>query len=535
MAENTVFHTLRDKGRLDFSEAKNEKENEETHLPSPSTSRKVKTLGESLNKGKGKEEIVSFKDIDLKVYNDPVHGHIQTNKVCQLIVDTPQFQRLRFLRQLGMGYFVFPGAAHNRFEHSLGTCYLAGIFVRTLRSNQPFLGITERDILCVEIAALCHDLGHGILSHFYDQHFMRKYKEECIETREERSVMMFEYLLSSNNLYREDGSGILSTTYKFRDKDIEFIKEQILGKKKYNDNGKWALTGRGKEKEYLYEIVSNKRNGIDVDKFDCIARDCHHLGIKNNFDYFRYMKFARVIEVDGQMQICSREKELNNLYNMFYTRYTLYKLAYQHKVKIAIEAMVNKALEIADPHMELEGFRKKTYQLSECHKDPAALMRLTDNILFEILYSNDAKLAESKKMIERIFSRKLYQTAFESKIILPDDLEQYGGENEDDIKNSIIKEVSNKLKDKDFIVDIVRRDFELSENYSLDRLNVYRKGNVYQASQLKPNEMSKILAPRNEREVEVRVYCTSTDEAKVNVIKDACQQVLHRNRLVANQ
>ena len=55
-----------------------------------------------------------------QVFNDPIHGHIELHPLCVKIIDTPQFQRLRFLKQLGSCYFVYPGATHNRFEHSLG-------------------------------------------------------------------------------------------------------------------------------------------------------------------------------------------------------------------------------------------------------------------------------------------------------------------------------------------------------------------------------------------------------------------------------
>lgn len=58
----------------------------------------------------------------------------------------------------------------------------------------------------------------------------------------------------------------------------------------------------------VLQIVANKRNGIDVDKWDYFARDCHGLGIKNNFDHHRFMKFSRVLNVDGTLQICSRDK-----------------------------------------------------------------------------------------------------------------------------------------------------------------------------------------------------------------------------------
>jgi len=55
-----------------------------------------------------------------KVFNDPIHGHIELHPLMVRIIDTPQFQRLRYIKQLGGGYYVFPGAAHNRFEHSIG-------------------------------------------------------------------------------------------------------------------------------------------------------------------------------------------------------------------------------------------------------------------------------------------------------------------------------------------------------------------------------------------------------------------------------
>ena len=55
-----------------------------------------------------------------KVFNDSIHGHVELHPLLVKIIDTPQFQRLRNIKQLGGGYFVFPGASHNRFEHSIG-------------------------------------------------------------------------------------------------------------------------------------------------------------------------------------------------------------------------------------------------------------------------------------------------------------------------------------------------------------------------------------------------------------------------------
>jgi deoxynucleoside triphosphate triphosphohydrolase SAMHD1 len=105
-----------------------------------------------------------------KVVNDPIHGHIQLDSQQLQFIDTPQFQRLRELHQLGSSYFVFLGASHRRFEHSigslfkeafigLGVSYLAQKLVSHLQEVQPELEISPRDASCVKIAGLCHDLG----------------------------------------------------------------------------------------------------------------------------------------------------------------------------------------------------------------------------------------------------------------------------------------------------------------------------------------------------------------------------------------
>uniref|UniRef100_A0AAZ1X6P1 HD domain-containing protein n=1 Tax=Oreochromis aureus TaxID=47969 RepID=A0AAZ1X6P1_OREAU len=106
-----------------------------------------------------------------QVFNDPIHGHIELPPLLVKIIDTPQFQRLRNIKQLGGGYFVFPGASHNRFEHSIGVGYLAGELAKALKVKQPELNISDRDVLCVQIAGLCHDLGHGPFSHLFDGMF----------------------------------------------------------------------------------------------------------------------------------------------------------------------------------------------------------------------------------------------------------------------------------------------------------------------------------------------------------------------------
>ena len=90
-------------------------------------------------------------------FNDPIHGHMEFDPLLVKIIHTPSFQRMKNIKQLGGSYWIFPGASHNRFEHSLGTAHLAGMMIERLRDvgdGRDY--VTDEDVLCVKIAALCH-------------------------------------------------------------------------------------------------------------------------------------------------------------------------------------------------------------------------------------------------------------------------------------------------------------------------------------------------------------------------------------------
>ena len=109
----------------------------------------------------------------IKIFQDDIHGPIEICSFGSKIIDTPEFQRLRNIKQLGSGYYVFPSASHNRFEHSIGTAHLARSLINEIATNQPELGITLEQKINVELAGLCHDLGHGPFSHIYDDIYLK--------------------------------------------------------------------------------------------------------------------------------------------------------------------------------------------------------------------------------------------------------------------------------------------------------------------------------------------------------------------------
>uniref|UniRef100_A0A8C9CXY9 Deoxynucleoside triphosphate triphosphohydrolase SAMHD1 n=1 Tax=Panthera leo TaxID=9689 RepID=A0A8C9CXY9_PANLE len=430
----------------------------------------------------------------MKVINDPIHGHIELHPLLIRIIDTPQFQRLRYIKQLGGSYYIFPGASHNRFEHSLGVGYLAGCLVRALREKQPELQISERDVLCVQIAGLCHDLGHGPFSHMFDGRFIPLARPDVEWTHEQGSVKMFEHLVNSNGL-----KAVMEHYGLIPEEDICFIKEQITGPLESPiKDSLWPYKGRPKEKSFLYEIVANKRNGIDVDKWDYFARDCHHLGIQNNFDYQRFIKFARVCEVDDRKRICTRDKEVGNLYDMFHTRTSLHRRAYQHKVGNIIDTMITDAFLKADPYIEIVGAEGKKYHISTAIDDMDAFTKLTDNIFLEILYSSDPKLDAAREILKKIECRNLYKYVGETKPKgttkiekenykrLPEDL---AGSKPTDIL------IETELKAEDFIVDVINMDYGMEDKNPIDHVRFYCKSDLSKAVRITKDQDSDVVAP----------------------------------------
>uniref|UniRef100_A0A9J7YS89 HD domain-containing protein n=1 Tax=Cyprinus carpio carpio TaxID=630221 RepID=A0A9J7YS89_CYPCA len=460
------------------------------------------------------------KDV-MKIFNDPIHGHMELHPLLVKIIDTPQFQRLRHIKQLGGIYLVYPGASHNRFEHSLGVAYLAGCLVKILHDNQPELNITKHDFLCVQIAGLCHDLGHGPISHSFDGRVIPKAKKikrskglpDDIPEKwkhEQMSILMFDDIVKSLKAENED----VLKEHGLDDKDVTFIKELIEGAK----TSEWTYKGRDEDKSFLYEIVANKQNGIDVDKWDYFARDCHHLGIRNSFDHQRLLKFARVCEVKGRNHICFRDKEADNVYDMFRTRYTLHRQAYQHKMGYIIDTMFAEALIRADRDLH-EGKPEDMLKISEAIKTADDYSKLTDEIFEQISSSTADNLKEARDILNKIVRRKLPKFVGEARLT---ENSMSKEELTETWKAAVHKyepaDPTVSLSADDFSVYVVDLDHGMKDKNPIEKVYFYSKRKPNEASPIKDYQLSSFLPQRFNEEL-VRVYYKTTDGNKEELKK----------------
>ena len=326
-----------------------------------------------------------------KIY-DTIHGFIPISKNIQKIIDTPEFQRLRDLKQLGATNYVFPSATHTRFEHSIAVSYLGKTMIENIKNNQPKLNISQRDIELIEIAGLIHDIGHGPFSHLWDHYVIFKDEKE----HEERGCDIFKNMIKK---YKLD----------IGDEEFEQICE-IINPSIKNKN------------RWYYQIIANKQCQLDVDKIDYIQRDSFYIGeIGKNSNFKRLITDVRVVETkENTFELAWCHKLNYEIFSLFTTRYRLHKSIYTHHAVKSHEYIIIDIL-------------KNLYDL--LLKGKINFIDLTDSVVF-------CKLCAIKSRASlRLLSRDI--PSFIGEISIPKNFE-----NKTLLKETFPKRIANIIIDK---------------------------------------------------------------------------------------
>uniref|UniRef100_A0A6C0FCA3 HD domain-containing protein n=1 Tax=viral metagenome TaxID=1070528 RepID=A0A6C0FCA3_9ZZZZ len=326
-----------------------------------------------------------------KIY-DTIHGFIPISENIQKIIDTPEFQRLRDLKQLGATNYVFPSATHTRFEHSIAVSYLGKTMIENIKKNQPELNISQRDIDLIEIAGLIHDIGHGPFSHLWDNYIISKEEKD----HEERGCEIFKNMIKKYKLgISEEEFGTIC---------------EIINPSKKNVN-KW-----------YYQIIANKQCQLDVDKIDYIQRDSFYIGeIGQNNNFKRLITDVRVVETKEKTHELAWCYKLNyEIFSLFTTRYRLHKSVYTHHAVKSHEYII---IDILNNLHDL------------LLKGKVDFIDLTDSVVF-------CKLCAIKSSAtKRLMSRDI--PSFIGEIVIPKNYE-----NKNFLKEPFPKRIANIIIDK---------------------------------------------------------------------------------------
>ena len=297
---------------------------------------------------------------------DPIYGYIRLTETETRVLDTGPVQRLRRIRQLSGAEYAYPAATHTRFEHVLGTMYLAGV----VTENLP-VKLSEGEKKAVKVAALLHDVGHAPFSHLFEP-MLQRYVGK---THEDMSTNI---ILNSELSNALEGEGL----------DPKFISRLCVGR-----------LGDPK-RAYLDQII---RSSVDVDKMDFVLRDSYHTGAGyGDVDIFRLIYTMDTLNGNLAVDVTA----LSTLESFILARLESFRTIYFHKTSRAAQIMLLKALEHAKDDLNVS-------QLSSVDE----YLTLDDDIVWATLRKN----AKSRMIVEDLSRRKLLKCAYEKTFFVKDE------------------------------------------------------------------------------------------------------------------
>jgi HD superfamily phosphohydrolase len=337
------------------------------------------------------------------ILRDPVHGLVafegDEERIVEELIDTPEVQRLRRVRQLGVTSLAFPGAEHSRFAHALGAAFVMKLLLTRLRAIHGVLPeaqrVTPRRAREALAAALLHDLGHGPLSHLFEEAIPGA---PAHETWTERVVL-------------DPSTGVNRVLASFEADLPARVVDLVHGRH---------------EVQYLARAVSGE---LDVDRCDYLLRDAHATGVRYglyDLDWLlRSLRFAEggsgptsagpdpaaapALAIDGAKGLPAIEAFIT-------ARLFMFQQVYLHKATRAAEWMIKtilaRAVEVLRAGGALEGVPAA---LASCGRgEPIRLedyLELDDGVLWGAMHawerSHDRPLADLSR---RIRARALYKT-----------------------------------------------------------------------------------------------------------------------------
>jgi hypothetical protein len=308
---------------------------------------------------------------------DAVHGDLTFTAEEVRVMDTPEIQRLRGIKQLGTAYLVYPTALHTRFDHSLGTVYVTGQLIEAVNANPE----TERRIAPEEervlrIAALLHDVTHVPFGHTFED-------ERRLFPRHDEGSRLDHFLNGPDSALANvlDDIGAREAVY-----SLLSPKSEVQGPKSTNqptlDLGPWA-----------FDLISGT---VCADLLDYIRRDLFFTGFRSTYDdrvfrsfLIREDRLALNLTKRGVL----RNDALSEAMNLLRLRYALTERVYYHHAKAASGAMISKAVECAEGLAE------------------ADLLPLTDFELWGVL-ERDYGSPITRRIVARLRSRQLYKRVY---------------------------------------------------------------------------------------------------------------------------
>ncbi len=245
-----------------------------------------------------------------EIIRDPLWNNIRVDPVALRLVDTAAFQRLRYVRQLGLAYLVYPGASHTRFEHALGAYHLAGRALAMFAERDDSRALLREAAPIVRCAALLHDIGHYPFSHALEE---------------------------IGALHHEDVARPLVTT--------GAVAEVLRAELGADAPERIMALIRGRSDSPFQGLIAGS---LDLDKIEYLKRDAFMCGVNyGDIDVDRLLN-SLVIVTDperGTPVVGISEKGLSALESLLFAKYQMYRNVYWHHAVRSATAMYKRLVD----------------------------------------------------------------------------------------------------------------------------------------------------------------------------------------------
>jgi len=301
-----------------------------------------------------------------KIIGDPVYGSVGVTKEELNIIETPIFQRLRHIKQLGTSFFVYPSATHSRFSHSIGTMFMMGKFAQRLLEIDYITDYDEIEKL--RFSALLHDLGHYPYSHCLERP-IQKHSPEKKGSHENLSV---EFILNTS------------------------IKDKIA--ENYDPKEITSIISKENYKNPLYSVLLS--SDFDVDRADYLIRDAYATGV--SYGFVDIDRLIGTLTIDKDKHLAVENKGKQALENFLISRYHMYQTVYYHKTVVGFDLMLQRVYEELMVQKKAYGYE----QICKLSADEGELCDFNDNYVWKLLVENKGDSSFVGTLINMLRERK---------------------------------------------------------------------------------------------------------------------------------
>ncbi|MGB2675592.1 MAG: HD domain-containing protein [Candidatus Acidiferrum sp.] len=338
-----------------------------------------------------------------KVINDSLLGNQYFSRHEVAVIDSPLLQRLKRIKQTGLVYQVFPSATHSRFEHSLGVTTIAERSLRAIQDRvsiesgrtAPDFDRTKGDLAHLRMAALLHDVGHGLCSHASEQIYellsdLREFKNEPAYAKNDPGEILSYLMITSQTFSSWFNEYVVKACG--ASLDLNLIGEMVLGRHPDPD------------RYFLAQIVSSP---YDADKLDYIARDSYYCGLALTVDLARFYSMISTAKENGYHVLVLRSYV--PLEQILFSKMMLTGSVYHHQKAKCLDSMLRSTIQhIAGNPSEC---KIKLDGAEVSFAEPVEYLYLTDDEFFNQIHPFGDEFV--RRMIARFRRRDLFARCLE--------------------------------------------------------------------------------------------------------------------------